>query len=104
MNNNKLLLALLFGGMLWYFTRNNTGNSLSINQKKDAILSYMNSGGDSSESKLRFVNTLNSMLPDEVESVFLFIFNFIQKGLYPQQGTPLYNQIQAISAKYNIFT
>lgn len=51
MENKKLLLVLLAGGALWYFTQNRP----SENQKKDALLKWVTAGGDSAESKNRFL-------------------------------------------------
>ena len=47
---------------------------------------------------------MNDMTDPEVLSVYNFLFNYIKVGKKVPLGSALYNQIQAISTKYNIFT
>lgn len=100
MKNKNILIALLLGGMYLMLSRKG-GNQTD---KKSAILAYMSQGGDSPETKARFQTVVQQMAESEVNAVYAFIFDFLQKGKSLVVGSPLYNQIQTISIKYNIFT
>lgn len=100
--NKNLILVLLVGGALWYFTQNKS--NLTTDQKRSAILDYVMKGGDSQAGKIDFQQKLNSFFPAEVSAVFTFIFDYITKGRRLTPGTALYADIEAISTKYNIFT
>jgi len=73
--------------------------------KLTALINWVkNSTGDTEATKAAAINTFNSMSTAEIDSVYDFVFNYFAKGKAVETGTVLYNQIQAISTKYNIFT
>ena len=99
MKNNGLFFALFFGGIVWYFSRNGSGNSQQQKMISEITLVVKNAG-DTPETKARFLQILAQMSPYEVEGTYRLM---VLKEI-PQPGTPYYDQITTISTKYNIFT
>lgn len=102
--NKNLILALLVGGAIWYFTKNGSGN-MSTDQKRSAIIKYINQGGDSPESKDRLAAITAKFSSLETDVVYAFFYQYLANGLsYNQIPNPLRAELDAIRAKYNIFT
>lgn len=99
-------LPLLIGGgtyLVLMFVGKKGGNS-STSQQLNYISAYMATGGESPEAKAAFNQLLQTMTPAEINSIYIFISQYVSKGITLPQNTPLYNEIQAIGIKYNIFT
>lgn len=94
-----LIGAIGFGAVLYF---SNKGGSIA--QKRQQIINYIDSGGDSPESKQNFRQIIAQMSEPEVNAVYTFLFTYIKKGKRPQPGSALYNEIDIISKKYSIFT
>jgi hypothetical protein len=98
-------LILLAGIAAAYFiTKKSAGSGGNTAAQKTALINWVNSGGDSIESKLQWSQMLNVMSVQEIADIYNYVFNYMSKNIYPQQGSTLYNSIQAISYKYNIFS
>lgn len=73
-------------------------------QQKSALYTWiMSSTNDSDQTKIAFNTALNAMTDQEISAVYIYVFNYVQKGIDLAQGSDFYNQMIAISAKYNIF-
>lgn len=98
---NYIIPGLVAVGTYVFLSQNSTPS----NYKLSALISWIKSStGDTEESKAAAVKTFNSMTASEIDSVYDFIFNYFMKGKAVEPGTVLYNQIQEISSKYDIFT
>lgn len=97
MTKNTKLLALVALGVGAYFLIKKG----SPGSKRADLIAWIDTNpGDNSAAK----NAFNAMSETEIAAVHDFIFNYFKKGLTVPAGTPLYNAIDAISTKYNIFT
>lgn len=109
--NPLALIALSIGAYYFISKKKNTGTGTSTapqpdtNYQRYAIAEYMDGGGDSAEFKERFSYIVyNRLSPTEVNAMYIYLFNYEQKGIQVPVGSQLYNQIRTISEKYNIFT
>ena len=80
--------------LLLWFTRKTTA------AKRSELINYFNAQSDGATA----AQATATMSDQEVEEVYDFIFDYFQKGVKPAPGSDLYNEMNAISAKYNIFT
>jgi hypothetical protein len=90
-------LAVLGLGVLafWYFTRKTSA------AKRSDLLNWLSTQpGDNAAATAVF----GQMTDPEIDSVYDFVFGYYLKNIKPAPGSDLYNQINAIRAKYNIFT
>lgn len=69
-----------------------------------ALINWTNGTADSDGNKAAFIAILKQMTSDELAATYTYIFEYFNKHITLQPGTPLYNQMAAISAKYQIFT
>jgi hypothetical protein len=77
-----------------------TASAGSDLNKRQAVLNWNTQhGGD-----ISFASIVSSMSDSEINAVYDYLYNYIDKGTRPAEGSYLYNQIQTISSKYNIFT
>lgn len=107
MKNKGLLLILSGSALLYYFWQQSKGSSggSSTGQKRQALVQYVQSGGDSADTKARVSQLFSSAMSDaEINAVYEFIFGYVKQGRQLPAGSALQNQIAIISAKYNIFT
>lgn len=104
-------IIILIGAGLFYIMKNKGGNNtaqptqgMTAQQMRQAIIAYMNSGGDSEASKMQFAGIVAVMTETEVFAVYDYLINYVSKGRQVQPGSALYYSIQNISSKYGIFT
>lgn len=104
------LAAIALGIGVYFFIQNRkanipNGTKIDLNQERQALINWINSGGDSYETKQRFANMVNNVFTaSELDAVYQYVFNYLSTGVQLTSSNPLYYQIQAISSKYNIFT
>jgi hypothetical protein len=105
--NPLVLIAVGVGVYFFIKSKSSTpnGTMINLNQEKTALINWINSGGDSETTKANFANMVNNiMTASEIDALYVYVFEYAQKGLQVPQGDPLYYQIQTISHKYNIFS
>lgn len=88
-----LALALVVGGGIWYYKN-------SPAAKRSWVLNWVSSSAGGADVLAKF----QSMTDSEIASVYDYVHNYINKGIHPAEGSALFNAIQAISTKYNVFT
>jgi hypothetical protein len=99
--DETLPFILIGGGLLFFIMKNKyTASAGSDLNKRQAVLNWNTQhGGD-----ISFASIVSSMSDSEINAVYDYLYNYIDKGTRPAEGSYLYNQIQTISSKYNIFT
>lgn len=98
---NYIIPALAAGAAYLYISSKDSAPT----SKRTALINWANSStGDTPESKAAVIKTFSEMTTAEIDSVYDFVFNYFMKGKKVEPGTVLYNQIQVISERYNIFT
>lgn len=98
----RVVLSLLVGGGIYFLLTK--GSTVSRTQQVATIAQWVNSQGDSQESKTAFLALLNTMTDKEVLTIYTALTQYVLKGVPIPQGSQLWNDFQAISIKYNIFT
>lgn len=98
--NTGTVILIAAGAYLIF--RNKSGSTASTFDKKNSLINYSQQNFGS-ESNI-FVEAVNLMNDVEIAATYDYIFNYWIKGIQLVQGSSLYNQVQAISLKYNIFT
>jgi len=82
----------------------NSSGTLTTEQKAAAIIDFMNSGGDSPESKYQFRRMVeDDFTPQEVSDVYEYFFSYVAKDKVLPDGS-LKDRLNAIGEKYNLFT
>lgn len=107
MNTNLLLLlGLGFLGYSYFKNNNTAGNNtggnttgLTTDQMKQQLTDFAIQYPDAS----LFLTAIYQMTAAEIASTWDYIFHYWTKNIELLPGTQLYNEIMAISAKYNIF-
>lgn len=95
MKSKDILIAAVIVGVGYFFL---SSKPLNAAQKRAALVQY---AGASTDLKDLF---MSKMTDSEIDATYTFIFDYVKKGRQLQSGSSLFLQIQAISAKYNIFT
>lgn len=103
------LIPVLAAGATYFFLSQSPHNTQPVLLPGDAnqltaLLNWLNGTNESAASKASLTSIFKSMSTDEIASVYDYIFNYYLKEKQVDPGTVLYNKIQAISSKYNIFT
>lgn len=97
-NNNNLILALLgISVAVYFFTKKPV-------DKKQKLVEWINSSGDSQDSKSRLTAIVYQMPPNEIDAFYEFVFSYLLKGKSVPENSALRAQIDFIGKKYNIFT
>lgn len=97
-NNNNLILGLLgIGAAVWFFMKKPV-------DKKQKLVEWINSGGDSQDSKSRLIGIVYQMPANEIDAFYEFVFSYILKGKSVPANSALRAQLDFIGKKYNIFT
>lgn len=80
------------------------GSATTADKRRD-LLNWINANTtDSDATKQRVITAVSQMNDAEIVATWTYVFSFIQQGFDLVQGSALYNEIKAISLKYNIFT
>jgi hypothetical protein len=97
MKKDFLIVGLIAVAAL-YFLKSGSGSSTE--SKRQSLLSWGVSGSDYE----RWRTIVLQMSPAEIASTYTFVFDYVQKDIRVPQPSDLFNQISAISIKYQIFT
>jgi len=97
----KTLVGLAIAGGLLYMA---FVGPTKTDKRAQLIRDMQASPTDSQASKQKAINALSLMSAAEIDAVYEFIYNYVNKGRKLTQGSGLWLQIQAISTKYDIFT
>lgn len=104
----KLLTPLAIGFAVYFLLKNkgsNQTNTTGVNEMRQHLINWiMGSTTDTEQTKKNAVNAFNSMTFAEVTASFQYVLNYVQKNIALAPGSSLYNEILAISNKYNLFT
>lgn len=88
-------LLLAVAGYFGYTYIKSSANKLKTDQKRTAIVDLVTKSDNPEALKVVYQFT-----PSEIDTVY----DLVVLNKKPQPGTAYYNQVQAIAAKYNIFT
>jgi len=94
MKIEKLIGIAAIGGILW----------MMFNQQPNKRQALINLARNTSGDKAAIEAIFRQMTNAEVGITYEYIFNWVNKGRKLEQGSPLWQQVQAIGTKYNIFT
>lgn len=86
-----LLVGVAAGTIAWYAMQ----SKLTTDQKRTAIVDLV-----TKSDKPEALKVVYQFTPSEIDTVY----DLVVLNKKPQPGTAYYNQVQAIAAKYNIFT
>jgi hypothetical protein len=96
MNSKTLLIVALIGLAFLHFSKGNAGsNGPSLIQMRSALVNWINSGGDTPESKADFTNLVNKVMSANEVAV---IYNVV---IAKQPRNAFF---ESVAAKYNLFT
>ena len=113
MKNTGLILLLMAGA--YYFmsmpaTAQPTGSpvvaTLTTDQKRRAINVWWEtstSPNDQATDGGRFEDIINNIAASEIDTIYTYLTVYVEKGLRPPVGSPVYNAMQVISNNYQIF-
>lgn len=107
-SNGKIILFALIGLVAFQYMKNKTtqsGLTLSTSQKRNAINIWWETFTPATvqaNDNGRFEDIINNITGTEIDSIYDYIFNYVQKGLQPTTGTPLAQEIQIIKTQYSI--
>lgn len=99
-----IIVPILLIGAFLLLSNQSGGVSTNTTAKRQQLIQYVQSGGDSPETKQRVTGIFQIMSDAEINAVYVFIFDYVKKERKVPAGSLLQQQIAAISAKYNIFT
>ncbi|MES3018589.1 MAG: hypothetical protein V4721_12450 [Bacteroidota bacterium] len=100
--NTKIVMPLVIGGGIYLLL--SKGTAITRTQKMSAIMQWINSGGDSAESKAAFQQMLMAMTESEINTIYTVITQYIARNVPVPQGSQLYIDFTALSNKYNVFS
>lgn len=106
------IILLLAAGVLFFMMEKKgaqpTGSpvTLTTDQKRKAINSWWETStapNDQASDNGRFEDIINSISAPEIDTIYTYIFSYVQQGTRPPVNSDEYNKIQSIINQYQIF-
>lgn len=101
------LIPALAAGATYFFLSNASATTLlpgTGTNKLSDLINWVNSSNDTAANKAESIAVFNQMSADEIDTTYEFVFNYILKNKPVPEDSVLYQKIQAIIEKYNVFS